>query len=316
MNKRGLVISGGGAKGAYAGGIIEYLIKIKKIDWSTYVSTSTGSLISPLASIGKIDELKKQYTSVTNKDIFSKNPFKRDGSLKLFNALWRIIRGKTSLGEANNLKKRLDTIFSEDDYIESIKQGKDLFVTVSNFTTGLIEFKRQKDNSYSDFKDWIIASASVPAAFEIVKKNGYEYLDGGVIDSVPIQKAIDEKCSEIDVIVLRPHTREPGEWKSKNILDLFLRTIDIMNMEISNDDVIVGQLRGQLEEITLNFYYTPYSLTNNSIMFDKKQMTEWWDLGYNYAMRKKNHILHLKKSTNKDGIIKYAKIGKPQKNQV
>lgn len=313
MNKRGLVISGGGSKGAYAGGVLEYLIKRRKLKWDTYVSTSTGSLIAPLASIDKIDELKKQYTSVTTSDIFSINPFNKKGQLKLGNALWRIIRGKTSFGEANKLKAKIDKIFSADDFEKSIKLGKDLFVTVSNFTTGLIEFKKQRDYSHKDFKDWILASASIPAAFAIVKKDGCEYLDGGVIDSVPIQKAIDEGCSYIDVIVLKPHTREPCEWKSTNILDLFLRTIDIMNMEISNDDVMIGQLNGRLKEITLNFYYTPYKLTDNCIMFDKEEMTGWWDLGYNCAKTKKNHVLHLKQSTNKNGVMKYAKVSKKHK---
>ena len=49
--KKALVISGGGSKGAWAGGAIQYLLEGKEKDYDLYVGTSTGSLLYPLSSI-------------------------------------------------------------------------------------------------------------------------------------------------------------------------------------------------------------------------------------------------------------------------
>ncbi|MCB0629115.1 MAG: patatin-like phospholipase family protein [Lewinella sp.] len=47
-----LVISGGGSKGAYAGGVAEYLICDCGRDYDVYVGTSTGGLLAPLLAAG------------------------------------------------------------------------------------------------------------------------------------------------------------------------------------------------------------------------------------------------------------------------
>ena len=51
---RALVISGGASKGAFAGGVLEHLIKERGKDYEILVGTSTGALIVPFAAIGKI----------------------------------------------------------------------------------------------------------------------------------------------------------------------------------------------------------------------------------------------------------------------
>ena len=56
---RALVISGGGSKGAFAGGIAEYLISKCGIRYGLFVGTSTGSLLIPLLAIGEISKIKK-----------------------------------------------------------------------------------------------------------------------------------------------------------------------------------------------------------------------------------------------------------------
>ncbi len=55
---KALVISGGGSKGAFAGGIAQYLIQEKKKDYQLFVGTSTGSLMLTHLALGKVEELK------------------------------------------------------------------------------------------------------------------------------------------------------------------------------------------------------------------------------------------------------------------
>ena len=60
--KKALVISGGGSKGSFAGGVAEYLITKKKKEYDIFLGTSTGSLLVSHLAIGKIKTLKQIYT--------------------------------------------------------------------------------------------------------------------------------------------------------------------------------------------------------------------------------------------------------------
>lgn len=73
---KALVISGGGSKGAFAGGVAEYLINDCCNNYELFVGCSTGSLLLSHLAIGKIDKIKKVYTSVSQNDIFNISPFK------------------------------------------------------------------------------------------------------------------------------------------------------------------------------------------------------------------------------------------------
>ena len=55
---KALVISGGGSKGAFAGGMAEYLINVDGRKYDIFTACSTGSLLIPHLSIGKIDKIK------------------------------------------------------------------------------------------------------------------------------------------------------------------------------------------------------------------------------------------------------------------
>ena len=43
--------------------------------------------------------------------------------------------------------------------------------------------------------------------------------------------------------------------------------------------------------IKLNLYYTPIVLTVNSLVFDKKIMTGWWQDGLDYAKHQHNDLM-------------------------
>ena len=66
---RALVISGGGSKGAFAGGVAEYLISKLGIKYDLLVGTSTGSLLISHLALGKVDKIREVFTSVNQKSI-------------------------------------------------------------------------------------------------------------------------------------------------------------------------------------------------------------------------------------------------------
>jgi len=58
-----------------------------------------------------------------------------------------------------------------------------------------------------------------------------------------------------------------------------------MMLEIGRSDIQIGKLKAKDEDVKLNFYYTPRKLTNNSLIFNKRNMSNWWDEGYMSAQK-------------------------------
>ncbi|NNE26045.1 MAG: patatin-like phospholipase family protein [Saprospiraceae bacterium] len=289
---RALVISGGGSKGAFAGGIAEYLIKERGVQYDIFVGCSTGSLLIPLLAIDKVDKIKEVYTNVGQDDIYSTCPFTikkaEEGGIKAsinhFNTLKMFLKGKKTFGEHYSLRKTIKRTISEEDFNIIKKSGKKVVAVVSNITRSTIEYKYAADNSYEDFVDWLWASSSFIPFMSIVKKNGYEYADGGFGNYLPIEEAIDNGATEIDVIVLSPRRRPKTEYTTSNAFDLLLKVFMFMQKQIAYDDVLIGHLESIYNKnVKVNFIFTPRNLTNYSFYFSPKKMKEWWQEGLEYA---------------------------------
>ncbi|GAK94572.1 hypothetical protein JCM19298_145 [Nonlabens ulvanivorans] len=116
---RALVISGGGSKGAFAGGVAQYLIEEKKLDYDIYIGTSTGSLLISHLALHKIEKIKEVYTNVNQKSIFSNCPFivKRSKygveeiKINHWNVLRNFLNGNKTFGESKNLRKLIKKDF-------------------------------------------------------------------------------------------------------------------------------------------------------------------------------------------------------------
>ena len=163
--KKALVISGGGSKGAFGGGVAQYLMKNEQKDYDIFIGTSTGSLMVSHLALGKLDSLKKIYTNVNQKTIFSNNPFKikkvageKVVSIRHLNTLWNFLNGRKTFGESKNLRNLIKNNISEEMYHEIRANNKEVVVTVSNLTKNQIEYKSIKNCNYVDFCDWIWGS--------------------------------------------------------------------------------------------------------------------------------------------------------------
>ncbi len=289
---RALVISGGGSKGAFAGGVAQYLIKDLNYDYNVFVGTSTGSLLVPTLSTSKIEKLKKIYTNVTQSDIYSTCPFRtkrdKDGnkvtSINHFNTMKMFLKRKKTFGEHLALRKTIERVITKDDFKEIQNSGKHVIVTVSNLTTNKVEYKYAKDCEYHDFLDWMWASASFVPFMSIVPKNGYEYADGGFGNYIPIEEAVNLGATEIDVIVLSPRHHHVTKAKTKNAFDVLLRSLQFMNYQLGRHDLMIGHLESIYnDDVKINFIFTPRLLTEHSFIFDPAEMKAWWHEGYEYA---------------------------------
>jgi predicted patatin/cPLA2 family phospholipase len=294
---KAIVISGGGSKGAFAGGVAQYLIEEQDREYDMFLGTSTGSLIAPLLGLDNVTKLKKIYTSVNQRSIFSNNPFvvrKKKGetfiSINYFNVFTQQLKGKRTFGETKKLRKLIKVKFTKEEFNGLKASGKEVVVTVTNLTKNRVEYKSIKDYEYDDFCDWIWISCNYVPFMSLVTKNGDEYADGGFGCIVPIHEAIKRGATEIDAIILETEHGVSNKKLGRNPFSLMVDLFSFLIDQVERRDINIGKLSAEFRNVKLNLYFTPTKLTDNSLVFNKVQMAEWWQQGYDYAKMKNQEL--------------------------
>ena len=290
---RALVISGGGSKGAFAGGVAQYLIEDEGREYDMFLGTSTGSLLIPHLATNNIPKLYNVFTNVTQHDIFSVSPFvqRKKGnrefvSIDFINSLWQFIRMKRTFGESKTLKRHIKRNFTKEEY-EKIKATKeDVVVTVSNLSKNRVEYKSIKECTYEEFCNWIWISCNYIPFMSLAKVDGFEYADGGLGCVVPIREAILRGATEVDAVILESESMDHTKVLGKNPFSLMINLFGHLLDQVERNDVVIGKLAAKSKNVKLNLYYTPTRLTENSLIFSKRLMVKWWQEGYDFAKQK------------------------------
>jgi NTE family protein len=165
--KVGLVLSGGGARGFAHLGVIQALQEAG-IYPDVVSGTSAGALAGVLYADGfSPEQILKLMNSGSRLD-FMRPAMPREGLLQI-SGIIKILK--------SNLKA---TTF------EKLKLP--LFVAATDLNNGKSVYF-----SKGELIDPVIASASIPVLFQPVKINNISYVDGGVLDNLPVYP-IQNKC--------------------------------------------------------------------------------------------------------------------------
>ncbi|WP_400079054.1 patatin family protein [Winogradskyella sp. R77965] len=290
---RALVISGGGSKGAFAGGVAQYLMEREKREYDMFLGTSTGSLLVPHLAVNDISKLYDIFTNVQQQDIFSISPFvqRQKGdrefvSIDFVNSLWQFIKRKRTFGESKALRRKIRKDFTFEEYQKIKKEKNDVVVTVSNLSMNRVEYKSIQDCSYEEFCNWIWISCNYIPFMSLAKVNGYEYADGGLGCVIPIREAILRGATEIDAVVLEAENLGKQRVLGKNPFSLMMNLFGHLMDRVERNDILIGKLAAKNKNVKLNLYYTPTTLTENSLIFSKRLMEKWWQQGYDHAEQK------------------------------
>ncbi|APQ18692.1 patatin-like phospholipase family protein [Maribacter hydrothermalis] len=302
---RALVISGGGSKGAFAGGVAQYLIQEEGRNYDIFVGTSTGSLLISHLALGKLDKIKEIYSNVNQKSIFNNCPFlikkihgNEEISINHWNVLRNFIVGKKTFGESENLRKLIENSLTIEEF-KTLKNGdSDVIITVSNLSLNQVEYKSIKDCTYEDYCDWVWISANYTPFMSLVRKNGCEYADGGLGSIVPIEEAIKRGATEVDVVVLHTEVNYLNRVASRNPFELITTMMSFILDRIESQNIRIGKLVANQKNAIINLFYTPTILTTNSLIFDKEKMTLWWKRGYLYAKNKNEETNPIEPNSN------------------
>lgn len=205
--KCGLVLGGGGAKGAYHVGVVKALIE-SGYEFDGFVGTSIGAINAAMLAQGDFYKALELWTKISPEHIFTKEdqPIMQLADLKalelntdfidkLKEVLSRVIDGK---GVSTEKMADFLNVYIDEDKIRA--SGKDF---------GLVTFSRSERKPYElmledipqgKLVDYIMASASFPG-FSAVTIDGNKYLDGGFYDNCPVD--LLNKLGYDEIIAIR-----------------------------------------------------------------------------------------------------------------
>lgn len=209
MKKIGIVLEGGGMRGIYTAGVLDFFIN-KNIYFPYVIGVSAGACHA-------LNYLSGQKGR--DKDIALK--FLGD---KRYLSFRNLIRTGEIFG--------FDFIFGElsekllpFDYETFEKSKQELVVGVTNCVTGQCEYFYKSKTSTDEILKVVRASSSLPFISKEVIINGKAYMDGGISSSIPLKKAIDDGC-EYNIVVL---TRNKGYRKKPSKLTRKLSKLKYRN---------------------------------------------------------------------------------------
>ena len=248
MEKNALVISGGGAKGSFAVGILKYIIQNKpEMKFDIICGTSTGALVAPYAALRNVEALERIYTTMKTEDIILKGDISKrviqNNSLFDVSPLVNVVK-------QNYPQNVFDSLMTSDTQV--------FFASVCLQTAKVVHFSN-KDMITTDgyevikLKDWdemiraIIASADQPVFTPPIKIRSTDaaprqYVDGGVREYAPIRAALDSGATNIYVVYLSPETEPEVNKEYKNIFDILLRTLALFSDDVGENDVAIPKL--------------------------------------------------------------------------
>lgn len=292
-----LLISGGGANGAYGAGILNGWSEIgTRPKFKVITGISTGALISPFAFLGKDydSQLKEFYTTLSTKDVATqKGPFE--------------ILVSDSFDSTHPLEKVLKKFYTKD-MLKKIAQehnkGRRLYVGTTNLDAQrLVVWNMGKiaqigdDDALDLFHKVLLASSAIPIAFPPVffdveadgKKYDEMHVDGGTITQVfslyGLLQGSQEK-KKVDIYLIWNGFVNP-KWNSvkNNLSSIAYRALDtLVNNQGLADIFRIYSLSKEMKH-DFNIAYIPVDFdTKSNQMFDPLEMTKLFDLGYEKAM--------------------------------
>lgn len=289
MKKKALCLPGGGAKGSFQVGVLEYLIKVRGESYDIITGTSVGALNGAfLAQFKKedlpegIDKLKKLWLSIGNRDI------KRHWiPFGYAHALW-----KKSLYNTKPLRELIESNLDLDKLKSS---GVKLKVSTINLDSG-DHVKFSED--HPKIKEAVMASSAFPAFFEPIEIDGDIYWDGGIKEVAPLLPAIEMGADDITIINTGTLKSKRINAKTKKTLSLSLRAMSLEGDEIVRNDLQhFIETNDRLENKTLvcpskrvisYTYFEPSKMVIGfPLDFNPDEIKEMIELGYQAA---KNHF--------------------------
>ncbi len=188
--KRALILSGGGARGAYQVGVWKYLLEM---NWKPDLicGTSVGAVNATALGCGlDLQEMIQLWRTIEHGRVYRISIWKQ-----IVNFFTR--RGFTPVMDTEPLKQllleRLD--------IPVLRKSKmEIIITAINILTSQLKFFNK---DIIDIEH-VMASSAIPVLFPWQYVDGEPHWDGGIMANTPLLPALERRVEEVIVILLSP----------------------------------------------------------------------------------------------------------------
>jgi NTE family protein len=222
-----VVLSGGGAKGAFQVGVLDALIREHGVRFDIFAGVSTGAIQALGGAMNDVPGLVDQWLTIKgNGDVYKKRPLGAAGA----------VFGADSIYDAKPIKDKIKA-FANPAKLKAAK--RQLLVGVVNLATG--EY-RDVDEKNPDIGDWVYASSAQPPFFQPLKSKDAagvveQWVDGGVRNVTPLSSAMRLRPRALLVVLASPPKPPPAPGKIyDNLIDIALRSAGILSSEVSEND--------------------------------------------------------------------------------
>lgn len=241
----GLVLSGGGMRGAAHIGAIKALEE-RGISPTHVAGTSSGAIVGALYAYGfQWGAMLKFYKSI-----------------QFFN-IKKFSLSKPGFIDAEKFYSDFKNYLKDDNFSFLIKK---LFITATNILNGKLEIFET-----GELIKPVLASAAVPGLFAPVKINNFYYVDGGALDNFPVN-AIKNQCDVLIGVYVNGYDDVEIEHL-KHSYNVVERAFKIKSF---GEDVL------KFSDCDIMIY--PNEL-NKFGTFDKKNIDQIFEIGYKAAKK-------------------------------
>lgn len=187
--KKGLILSGGGGRGAYQAGVLKYLEEIQFVP-DIICGTSVGAINSVAIASG----MDSSHMIQLWKDIDNDSVYR----VSFWKTIWSfLIRSFRPIADTTPLKRLIEEHI---DLAKCQASKMKLYISAVNILTAELRYFSNADITVPH----ILASSAIPLVFPWQYINGIPHWDGGLMVNTPIQPAIEEGARDIIVVLLSP----------------------------------------------------------------------------------------------------------------
>ncbi len=278
--KLGIALSGGGIRGIAHAGVLKAL-EDNGITIDVIGGTSAGSLIAALYAMGYspyyIYILFKRYA----KEMVNIN------SGPIISGIGNFMMNKKNTLQGLKSGKSLETIYNQIAYKKGIRKLNEIKMPIVIPTVDIMNSKEYVFTNCipKDVEDTsqyitnitvgkaVCASSSFPAVFTPCEFENHAFMDGGALDNVPVYEV---KKQGVDKVIAVKFDADPVDDKS-NIMDIVMKTIDIMGNKISEESL-------EMSDFVLSVY------TDKVGLLDVNKLDSCYQYGYNCAVENMEKI--------------------------
>ncbi|HJJ54607.1 MAG TPA: patatin family protein [Methanocorpusculum sp.] len=266
----GVIFEGGGMRGAYSAGVIDAFIE-NDVDFADIYGVSSGACHATTylsKQFGRARRIIVKYAH--DKRYFSFASLLKTGNMFGIEFIFKTLTHELDLYDfetANNSKSKFH-------------------VGAINIRTAESEYFIVKDVD-AEYRT-LAATMALPIISRPVKLNGQKYLDGGIVDSLPIQRAIDDGCRKIVMV----QTQDATFRRKFNMLTPFFAIWYLFHpklvYKIGTRHIRYNQALDQIAEAEKNgevFVIRPRKpVTIKRLEFNQEKIEALYQDGYHDAM--------------------------------